>query len=142
MNAEAPRQQYGVLPYRLKDGRPEVLLVTSRETRRWIVPKGWPMRDRAPHEAAAIEALEEAGVEGDVGAQPLGAYHYLKRTAHGDVPCRVDVFPLAVAREHDHWLEHHQRARAWFSAAQAAEAVSEPELKELIERFGERFRKA
>lgn len=130
-----PRQQYGVAPYRVRKGRLEVLLVTSRETRRWILPKGWPMKGRAPHDAAATEAFEEAGVEGEVDPEPLGAYRYVKRTPLGDTLCEVQVFPLQVKREHETWLEQGQRERRWFVIAEAIETVGEPELKPLLEAF-------
>ena len=66
--------QVAALPVKGKPGKYRVLLVTSRETRRWIIPKGWPMKGRKDHEAAAQEALEEAGVTGHVHKHPMGAY--------------------------------------------------------------------
>lgn len=131
-----PRLQLGALPYRRRRDL-EILLVTSRETRRWVLPKGWPMKRRTAQGAAAREALEEAGVKGDIAKHPFGAYHYDKRQPNGEIiPCRVDVFPLRVKRQGRTWPEAAQRTRRWFTLAEAVDAVDEPELKELIERFG------
>jgi 8-oxo-dGTP pyrophosphatase MutT (NUDIX family) len=134
--APKPGLQYAALPYRLKDGV-EILLVTSRETQRWVIPKGWPMKGKKPCAAAAREALEEAGVSGKVGKCPIGAYRYVKQLKNGaPLQCTVDVFPLQVTRQRKRWLEQGQRTAHWFTPEQAAEAVQEPELKELIDRFG------
>src|SRR5437773_2370121 len=70
--------QYAALPYRVSGSKTEVLLVTSRRTRRWIVPKGWPVESLEPSACAAVEALEEAGVSGQVEQKPIGHYRYLK----------------------------------------------------------------
>src|SRR5215468_11570993 len=73
------RLQYGALPYRTSNGhRAQFMLVTSRETRRWIIPKGWPKRGKSPHRSAAREAFEEAGVIGAVGRRPVGSFSYAK----------------------------------------------------------------
>lgn len=112
------------------------MLVTSRETRRWVVPKGNPMRGLADHVAAAHEALEEAGVLGAVCPAPLGTYRYAKRRRTGaTLTMEVAVFPIAVTEELDEWDESHQRDRRWFSLADAADAVAEPELKNIIRNF-------
>src|SRR5882724_13290224 len=96
----AKRVQYAALPYRLSGSSPEVMLVTSRETRRWIIPKGWPQKGKAPHHSAAREAFEEAGVVGTVGRRPVGSFPYEKRLKNGDVVvCEVHVFPLKVTRQ-------------------------------------------
>ena len=130
-----PGSQYGVLPFR-RDGMVEVRLITSRETRRWVIPKGWPMKGRKPHTAASREALEEAGVTGRVGKVPIGTYPYTKRLGNGaPLKVQVRVFPLEVLREKSAWPEMHQRERRWFSIEAAAAAVEEPELKEMILAF-------
>ena len=109
------------------------MLVSSRETRRWVVPKGWPMKGLKPYAAAQREALEEAGIVGDISKTPIGAYHYDKRKKNGSVQtCAVDVFPLRVKVERKTWREKHERVRKWFSAAEAAAAVDEPELRDII----------
>jgi 8-oxo-dGTP pyrophosphatase MutT (NUDIX family) len=127
------RVQYGALPWRMEGGALCVLLITTRTTRRWIIPKGWPMEDRPPHEAAAQEAWEEAGVRGQVGAATVGAFHYDKIRKSGQAKhVRVDVFPLAVTEELADWPEAHERQRRWFSPQEAADAVREPQLADLI----------
>jgi 8-oxo-dGTP pyrophosphatase MutT (NUDIX family) len=127
--------QYAALPYRTEPAV-EVLLVTSRDTGRWVLPKGWPMKRKAPHEAAAREAIEEAGVTGPVEADPLGSYRYDKRLANGAaIRCRVQVFPLRVEVERTRWREKHQRVRRWFPVQEAAGLVAEPELRALLHRF-------
>ena len=129
--------QYAALPFRPGPHGVEILLITSRETRRWVVPKGWPMQDRAPHEAALIEAHEEAGLDGWIAERPAGAYRYGKRLKSGAVrDVEVQVFPLRVTHEGEDWPEREQRERRWFAAAEAAAAVDEPELKALIAAFG------
>lgn len=132
------RVQYAALPYRIRrDGTVEVRLITSRETRRWVIPKGWPMKGVTPAKAAARETFEEAGLLGTVSRKPLGLYTYDKRLANRTVPCDVMVFPLKVKRQLRNWPERSQRFGFWFSIESAAAAVLEEELKELIFAFGE-----
>lgn len=132
----ARRRQYAALPWRLGPDGVDVLLITSRETRRWVIPKGWPMHGLTEHEAAAQEAFEEAGVSGEIAASPFGVYRYRKRMKDGSlVTCRVDVFPLEVKTEAKSWPEKRQRTRQWTPAAEAARMVQEPGLGRLIERF-------
>lgn len=133
-----PRVQYAALPYRrLADGRTEVLLVTSRETRRWVIPKGWPIAGHKPHDSAAREALEEAGVIGKVEKEPIGRYCYLKRLKSGkSVQCEVDVFRLEVSRRKATFAEKHERKLRWFSPEEAAQAVEEDELRGLLQLIG------
>jgi 8-oxo-dGTP pyrophosphatase MutT (NUDIX family) len=114
----------------------EVLLVTSLNTKRWIVPKGWPEADLTPAENAAREAFEEAGVTGKIAARPVGHYHYLKaKKDGGGVPCSVDVFALAVTKQLDDWPEKGARALAWLSLDKAAARVSEPGLRQVLRDF-------
>lgn len=130
------RAQVAALPFRLADGIAQVLLVTSRESRRWIIPKGWPMKGRKDHEAAAREAAEEAGVTGRIRKRPIGAYTYQKRLADAVEPCRVMVYLLEVERELSTWRERDQRQRRWFAWSEAAELVSEPRLALMILSLG------
>jgi len=123
------RQQFAAVPLRAGAHGVEVLLVTSRGTGRWIVPKGWPMEDKRPHRVAEIEAYEEAGVAGKARKKAAGRYDYLK---DGAVPCRVTVFALPVAGLLDVWPEDRERQRRWFPAADAAQLVEEPELRRII----------
>src|SRR5688572_6613863 len=127
-------RQYGVLAYDFReDGSPHILLITSRETRRWVIPRGNPIAGLSPAQAAAQEAFEEAGVRGEVEDRALGSYPYDKRRADGStVPAEVEVFALRVSEELDRWPEKNQRERRWFTPAEAAEAVEEPELKALL----------
>ncbi|MFD1704184.1 NUDIX hydrolase [Methylopila henanensis] len=130
--AKKVRQQYGALPFREAPGGVEVLLITTRETRRWIIPKGWPMKGRTPVYAARREAFEEAGLHGDPLPE-VGQFEYVKRMAFGaDRPCRVGVFPLRVTEELADWPEKDERERRWFSLPDAAAAVIEPDLSALI----------
>nr|WP_026190742.1 NUDIX hydrolase [Methylobacterium sp. WSM2598] len=132
--ARKSAEQVAALPVRqAEDGSLEVLLVTSRETRRWIPPKGWPMKGRKPHRAAAIEAREEAGVTGQISKTPAGHYTYDKRLPDGSaVPCRVAVYVLTVTGELPSWREQGQRDVQWVSSEAAAVLVHEPELAALI----------
>jgi 8-oxo-dGTP pyrophosphatase MutT (NUDIX family) len=127
------RVQVAALPVKIDDaGNPRVLLLTSRETKRWIIPKGWPMKGRKPWEAAAQEALEEAGIVGRPRKTPIGSYVYFKRqTAHFDV-CRVDVYLLAFAEQRKSWREKGQREAKWFGLDEAASLVDEPGLIKLL----------
>jgi 8-oxo-dGTP pyrophosphatase MutT (NUDIX family) len=115
-----------------EDG-PRVLLVTSRETGRWVLPKGWPKKRLSGAETAAAEAFEEAGLIGDVAEKPIGAFRYDKRTRDGGIiACDVDVFSMAVSELLDDWPERTQRRRAWFTLAEAAKAVRERGLAKLF----------
>lgn len=115
------------------DGQRLVLLVTSRETHRWVLPKGWAEKGVAPHEQAALEAFEEAGLKGEIAAVPIGSYRYIKRLGGGrTVACRVDVFPLAVECRLDEWPEKGQRNAGWFTPGEAATLVEEIGLSALL----------
>lgn len=119
------------------DAPVQILLVTSRESKRWVIPKGNFGSNIAPHAAAALEAEEEAGVRGAVCPTPLGSFRYRKRKGSGaSLMADVDVFPLAVSQELDDWKERKQRERRWFPLADAADAVDEPDLRDLIRSFG------
>ncbi len=114
----------------------EVLLITSLNSKRWILPKGWLIDGLTPAQSAAREALEEAGVTGNTAQQPLGTYHYLKeRKDGGGVPCSVDVFGLEVTSQMDDWPEKGAREIAWLTLDDAAARVSEPGLRELLGTF-------
>jgi 8-oxo-dGTP pyrophosphatase MutT (NUDIX family) len=129
--------QVAALPLTIgEDGVTRVLLLTSRETRRWVTPKGWPMKGRKPYEAAAQEALEEAGVTGQAKKKPIGTYTYFKRReAHFDV-CRVDVYLLVVKKQLETWREKDQREARWFTLDEAADMVQEPGLVALFRSLG------
>jgi len=130
------RTQFAALCYRLRKGKPEILLVTSRRTRRWIIPKGWPQDGMHPAQSAAVEALEEAGVEGKLLHECLGIYTYGKQDNSGQVlPCVAMVYPLKVKKIHSRYREVKQRKRKWFKRAEAARRVHEPELAQIIRTF-------
>ncbi len=137
-SAPAYRAQVAALPIRFGPDGVAALLISSRETRRWIVPKGWPIKGRKDYEAAQREALEEAGVTGKVHKHPIGAYTYAKRLADGLQPCRVMVYLLEVEKELSSWSEMGERARQWFALETAAERISEPGLARLMRTLGER----
>lgn len=130
-------RQYGVLAYDIParaDWR--VLLITSRDTGRWVIPRGNPIYGLLPHESAAQEAWEEAGVVGAVGPVEIGSYRYQKRRRNGStVAANVHVFSLKVAEQKAEWPEREQRRTCWFSPEDAAAAVDEPGLKALILSF-------
>ena len=130
--------QYGVLPYRVDaEGKLEILLITSRERGRWVVPKGNPIPFLLNYESAAREAFEEAGVEGRIATMPIGSYRYQKRRrAGGTAAAIVNLYPLLVTRQAEAWPERGQRTLRWFSPEEAAEAVEEPELAVIIMSFG------
>ena len=130
-------KQVAALPYRDgPGGSPEVLLITSRGTRRWVIPKGNPIRGLSAHLAAAHEAFEEAGISGVAEVEPIGSYGYDKVRRNGSTrAARVEVFPLAVHGRADDWPEQHERESKWFSLSEAAAAVEEPELKAIIAGF-------
>jgi len=126
-------QQVAALPIRRNsDGSLSVLRVTSRETRRWVIPKGWPWPDRENHLAAAEEAREEAGVLGRARAECVGSYTYQKRRSDRTVPVVVYVYLLEVQEELANWPEKDQRDRVWFELSDAAIKVDEPELRHLL----------
>ena len=114
----------------------EVLLVTSRDTGRWVIPKGWPMKGKSGAECALQEAFEEAGVEGRLVADTVGIFSYDKVMDDGTLqPCVVSVYPVAVARLKSNFPERGQRDRRWFSPQKAARKVAEPELRSILAGF-------
>jgi predicted phosphate transport protein (TIGR00153 family) len=134
-------RQIAVLPYRFGggslDGTTEVLLITSRETKRWVIPKGNPIHNMDRHASAAVEAEEEAGVIGAVCPTSIGSYQYRKRRSNGaSIMYNVEVFPLAVTHELSEWKEMDERERRWFPFREAAKAVEEEDLQALIRSFG------
>jgi 8-oxo-dGTP pyrophosphatase MutT (NUDIX family) len=132
----AGKLQFAALPYQInRQGTVRILMVTSRETGRWIIPKGWPMDGKLPHEAAAIEAFEEAGVVGEPIARSIGMYEYWKQRDSASMFCRVAVFPLPIDRLEPRWPEETQRERRFFDLETAASLVEEPSLKRLIASF-------
>ena len=129
-------RQVAALPWRLEDGERRILMITSRETRRWVIPKGGRMVGKSDPEAAAQEAMEEAGVKGDIETQSSGVFRYAKGLKDGGVRhCVVSVYPLEVVIQMGAWPEAHQRERRWMSLSEAADLVHEPDLATLIRDF-------
>ncbi|MCC4232670.1 DUF47 family protein [Sphingobium sp. 10 DY56-G10] len=130
-------RQIAALPYTTAaDGSMQILLITSRDTGRWVIPKGNRMKGLAGHRAAELEAYEEAGIQGIACPARIGRYRYDKRRRKGGSrEAMVDVFPLAVTRHLTHWPEQGQRELRWFPLAEAAKAVDEPDLQSIIARF-------
>ncbi len=137
-----PRQQYAALCYRLSkhNAEPEVLLLTSRDTGRWVIPKGWPMGGKKAHAVAEQEAYEEAGVKGTVEKAPFGFFEYEKKLDNGiHVLCRVQVHLLEVAQLQDSFPEKDSRKLEWVTPKEAVQRVREPELKSLFLAFDRRM---
>lgn len=131
---DGTQTQMAALPVRLSDGGDwRILMITSRDTGRWVLPKGWPMKGKNLRQAAEQEALEEAGVLGKISKEPIGVYHYLKRMEGvADIPCVVVLYPMKVTKLLRRWPERNERKRKWFSAKGAAKRVMEEDLKELL----------
>lgn len=118
-----------------RDG-PEVLLLTSLDTGRWVIPKGWPMKGRSLAGAAQREAWEEAGATGPVDPAPIGSYRYAKRRGGGlESPVEVAVFHVTVRRMERGYPEEGKRELRWASPAEAAAMVDEPELSAIFRAF-------
>lgn len=120
--------QSGVIPYREVGGELQVLLITSRKRKRWVIPKGIVETPLSPRDSAANEAWEEAGITGRVSSAAIGVYRYNKWGG----TCRVQVFPMQVTDMLDQWPEVDLRDREWVSLAEAARRVDEADLKQMI----------
>jgi ADP-ribose pyrophosphatase YjhB (NUDIX family) len=130
------QKQYAALPYVFAPEGLRVLLLTSRETRRWVIPKGWPIGGLEPHEVAKQEARQEAGIHGTVSTGSIGVYSYRKRLHYfSSLICDVDVFPLHAEQQKLHWRERAQRQLVWLSPSEAALRVQEPELAAILRDF-------
>lgn len=128
--------QIAALVYRWNAGNElEILLVTSRETRRWILPKGWPMTGKTGAATAAREADEEAGILGHAMKKPLGRYSSIKRIGETALPSEVEVYALHFVKQKQKWKERGERICLWLPAAEAAETVAEPDLAAIIKTF-------
>ncbi|PYG28656.1 NUDIX hydrolase [Pelagimonas varians] len=136
-------EQIAALPMRWNgEGKLEILMVTSRGTGRWIVPKGWEMDDTKPWKAASIEALEEAGIKGRISRDMIGTYKYIKVLDDGTkLPCVVRVYPMIVEKMKRDWKERKQRTRRWFTPRSAARRVHEKQLSKLIKSLDRKPRK-
>lgn len=124
-------RQSAVIPRRDGTGGPELLLITSRKKKRWVLPKGVVDPGMTPPASAAKEAWEEAGITGIVDETPLGAYQYEKWGG----TCTVEVFAMAVATQAEDWPEARFRDREWVSVEEAQRRVDEDDLKAIIGRL-------
>ena len=138
-----PRRQVAALAVRSDEaGRIRVLLMTSRQTKRPVAPKGWPMKNLPDHRAAEIEARQEAGVVGRVHRKPIGEYEYWKRLDDRFELCRVKVFLLEVESQLNTWDEHGQREIGWFDLEEAVNLVDDPGMGAIIRELPERLKRA
>ncbi len=128
------KKQIAALPVRIDHkGRLRVLMVTSRDTGRWVMPKGWPMEGKKPWRAAEIEAMEEAGVLGTISKDEIGTYKYPKKLSEKrSVECKVTLYPMYVGKMMKRWPERDERRRKWFSPKRASKLVKEPQLRVLL----------
>lgn len=132
----SPRQQIGALPYFVSpDGEVQVVLVTTRETQRWSIPKGNVMKGKKPHRAAEIEAFEEAGVRGQIGRKIIGSYGYRKNFRDGKAEAIVVVYPLQVHKLTKKFPERRERKVASFPLNEAIGLIAIPELAAILAGF-------
>ena len=131
------RTQFAALCYRVKNQKVQILLVTSRGSRRWILPKGWPMDGKTPADSAAQEAWEEAGVRGTAVSRPLGMFSYSKALGDddADLPCVAMIYAISVTSLARDFPEVGQRTRKWMTRKKAAAMVDEPELSRILRDF-------
>ncbi|TDQ09118.1 8-oxo-dGTP pyrophosphatase MutT (NUDIX family) [Phyllobacterium brassicacearum] len=130
-------RQVAALVYRVKKNQPEILLITSRGTGRWVLPKGWPQIGKTFAQSARAEAFEEAGVRGDIAPFSIGTYTYAKHDmSDGEVgDFIVDVFPMHFSHQQKNWPERGVRKLEWLSVEESVRRVEEPELKALLAGF-------
>ncbi|RDV05024.1 NUDIX hydrolase [Undibacter mobilis] len=133
-------RQFGAIPYTVVKGQVVFLLVTSRGTGRWIFPKGDPMDGLPPSQVAAQEALEEAGIEGDVDPAPIGAYRAFKTVAFRRKVVEVEMYPLRVTQQMDEWPEKGRRHRHWAILPEARRLLSDARVADLAVRLNQRLR--
>lgn len=129
------RTQFAVLGYTMGKSKPRVCLVTSRQTGRWILPKGWPVEGATPVEAVAAEAWEEAGLRGRVHPQPVGLFSYQKLLEDVELPVIAVVYAMRVFSAASTYPEAHERKRKWFTPRKAAARLSDPEVAPIVRGF-------
>jgi 8-oxo-dGTP pyrophosphatase MutT (NUDIX family) len=129
-------RQVSALPFRRgQNGGVQILLITSRGSGRWIIAKDWRDTRLTAHESAAREALEEAGLTGEVEAQPIGSFRYIKKARGAALPCLIDVYPLRVETARTWWRERGQRQRRWCSLDEALSLVELEGLRQILSSF-------
>ena len=139
INIDTILHQAGAIAYRVLDDKIQVLLITSRDSGRWIIPKGNIDPGSTPSKAAEREAYEEAGVKGRLGASlPLGFYTYFKRSTSGALcPATVEVYLLRVNEQLKKWPEKRERQLSWASIEDAIRIIEEPGVVPLLRRLME-----
>jgi 8-oxo-dGTP pyrophosphatase MutT (NUDIX family) len=137
---DVAKRQAGAIPYTVVQGEVVFLLITSRGSGRWIFPKGDPIDGLEPWDAAAQEALEEAGIEGEVDPRPLGVYRTFKTLAIRRKVIEVELYPLRVTRQFDDWPEKGHRHRHWAILAEAKRLISDPQIAQMAIRLSQRVR--
>ena len=140
LRKEDLRTQFAALCYRVRSRKIEILLITSRRSGRWIVPKGWPSPGLTPADSALQEAWEEAGVIGTAISRPLGMFSYVKvRDGDADdLPCVAMLYPVKVKSLAKDYPESKERRRKWVSRKKASSLVDEPELARMLRDFDPR----
>jgi 8-oxo-dGTP pyrophosphatase MutT (NUDIX family) len=133
-------RQFGAIPYTVVDGQVVFLLVTSRGTGRWIFPKGDPIEGLASFETAAQEAMEEAGIEGEVDSTPIGAYRTFKTLAFRRKIVHVEMYPLRVTSQSDDWPEKGRRHRHWAILPEAKRLLSDARVADLAVKLSQKLR--
>ncbi len=133
---DSARTQFAALCWRMKRGRLQILLVTSRRRKRWIVPKGWPIEGKTPAECAATEAWEEAGALGEASNACVGVYSHARlREDEAMLPCLVMLYPVKIRTLKAKFPERQERRRKWVSVGKACQLVDELALQRLIRSF-------
>ena len=137
---EAAKRQAGAIPYTVTQGEVVFLLITSRGSGRWIFPKGDPIKGLEPWNAAAQEAMEEAGIEGEVDPRPLGVYRAFKTLTIRRKMIEVELYPLRVTRQFDDWPEKGHRHRHWAILPEVKRLISDSQIVQMAIRLSERVR--
>jgi 8-oxo-dGTP pyrophosphatase MutT (NUDIX family) len=136
------KKQYAALPFRIRQSGLRIMLITTRKKGRWSIPKGSPISSKKPHQTAAVEAYEEAGLIGAVKKARVGKYKHKRTRGDAKQIFEVSVFPMKVRGQDSWWPEKGERKAIWVSPNVAAELVHKEQLKQLISRFAARFKDA
>jgi len=131
-------RQFAALPFRVDKAGIEILLITTRQKRRWSVPKGSPIKNKKPHRVAEVEAFEEAGLDGAAAKRALGSFRHRKQRGKRKHNLDVDLFPMKVRKQMAFWPEKGQRNAIWLPPQDAARLVHKRQLGRLISRFATR----
>lgn len=138
MPKNVKKTQFGALCYRIDNGILHILLITTQRTKKWSIPKGWPITGKTPEQVSQTEAFEEAGIIGEISSECLGVFSYKKNMGNGkSKECAVDVYALKTTRQIDEFPEQGQRQLEWISSDKAANRVAYPELGKIIRSFAE-----